>query len=86
VDDAQEPFADVIPLADGAFSIPELKWRELLFVRALVPDGELYVRDPGRPLPPFVLGDLFPEGVKFRAAARGGRVELRPEAPSGPRL
>jgi hypothetical protein len=55
-------------------------------VRALVPDGELYVRDPGRPLPPFVLGDLFPEGVKFRAAARGGRVELRPEAPSGPRL
>jgi hypothetical protein len=72
----QEPFADVVLLPDG-FSIPELKWRELLFIRALVPDGELFVRDPSRPLPPFRMQDLFPERVRFRAERRGGRVELR---------
>jgi hypothetical protein len=37
--DHQEPFADVVPV-EGGFSIPELKWRELLFIGALRPDGE----------------------------------------------
>jgi hypothetical protein len=69
----QEPFADVVPV-EGGFSIPELKWRELLFIRALVPDGDAFVRDPLRPLPPFRRGGLFPEGVRFRAERRGGRV------------
>jgi hypothetical protein len=50
--DHQEPFADVVTVGD-AFSIPELKWRELLFVGALVPDEGSFVRDPTRPLPPF---------------------------------
>ena len=71
--DQQEPFADVVPL-EGGFSIPELKWRELLFVRALVPDGDGFVRDPARPLPPFRQPGLFPEGVRFRVERRRGRV------------
>jgi hypothetical protein len=78
--ESQNPFADVV-LLEGGFSIPELKWRELVFIRALVPDGELFVRDPGRPLPPFAEPDLFPEGVRFRAERRGGRVVIKRLAP-----
>jgi hypothetical protein len=73
----QVPFADVQPEPDG-FSLPELKWRELLFVGALRPDGEAFVRDPGRPLPVFQPPDLFPVGARFQVVARqGGRVRLR---------
>jgi hypothetical protein len=72
----QEPFADVQPTADG-FSIPELKWREMLFVGALKREGDAYVRDPGRPLTPFLIPDLFPEGVRFAARNADGRVHLR---------
>jgi hypothetical protein len=78
--DQETPFADV-RLLDDAFSIPELKWRELLFIGALRPDGDAYVRDPGRPLPPFERPALFPEGRRFRAERVAGRVVLRPEAP-----
>jgi hypothetical protein len=77
--DHQEPFADVRPEADG-FSIPELKWRELVFVGALRPDGGAFVRDPSRALPPFRQGDLFPEGVRFRVTRVGGRVVVRRDA------
>ena len=76
----QEPFADVEVLEDG-FSIPELKWRELVFVGALRADGDGWVRDPFRPLPPFRIPDLFPEGTRFRVERRGGRVVVRPDAP-----
>ena len=69
----QEPFADVVAV-EGGFSIPELKWRELLFIRALVPEGDHFVRDPSRPLPPFRQPGLFPEGVRFRVERRRGRV------------
>lgn len=73
----QVPFTDVRPEPDG-FWLPELKWRELLFVGALRPEGEAFVRDPGRPLPAFRQPDLFPPGVAFVVAAReGGRVRLR---------
>ena len=75
--ESQNPFADVVLLEDG-FSIPELKWRELVFVRALVPDGEQFVRDPKRPLPPFSRPGLFPEGVRFRVERVAGRVVVRP--------
>ena len=61
---------------DG-FSIPELKWRELLFVGALRPDGEGFVRDPARPLPPFRVPGLFPEGARFTASLQEGRVLIR---------
>lgn len=69
----QEPFADVVAV-DGGFSIPELKWRELLFIRALVPEGDHFLRDPSRPLPPFRQPGLFPDGVRFRVERRRGRV------------
>lgn len=73
----QVPFEDVQPEPDG-FSLPELKWRELLFVGALRPEGEAFVRDPGRPLPVFRQPDLFPAGARFLVVGRaGGRVRLR---------
>ncbi len=73
------PFADVRRLENGAFSLPQLKWREIVFVGAVRPDGYFYVRDPARPLPPFATGELFPEGVRFRAIAEGNRVVLTPQ-------
>ena len=72
----QTPFADVVTTADG-FSLPELKWRELLFVGALRAEGECFVRDPARPLPPFRAAGLFPEGVRFRARRVGKPPRLR---------
>jgi hypothetical protein len=75
VADEQLPFADV-RREEGGLSIPELKWRELLFVGALRPaaEGGAWERDPARPMPPFRDGDLFPEGARFRAERRAGRV------------
>jgi hypothetical protein len=72
----ERPFEDVRTTGDG-FSIPELKWRELLFLGALRRDGETFVRDPSRPLPPFRTGDPFPEGQRFTATPIGRRVLLR---------
>jgi hypothetical protein len=74
--DEQEPFADVVLLEDG-LSLPELKWRELLFIGAVRADGPAFVRDLARPLPPFRLPGLFPEGVRFQAMREGGRIRLR---------
>jgi hypothetical protein len=74
--DEQRPFEDVQPTEDG-FSIPELKWRELLFVGALRPEGDGFVRDPSRPLPPFRVAGLFPEDARFAATSQGGRVRIR---------
>jgi hypothetical protein len=76
VADDQSPFADVRREDDGSFSIPELKWRELVFIGALRPEAGAYVRDPSRPLPPFAVPDLFPEGRRFRARALGRRVRI----------
>ena len=76
MDDEDRPFEDVVHGGDG-FSIPELKWRELVFVGALRSDGDAYVRDPSRPLPAFRDPDLFPEGVRFQATRDGRRVCLR---------
>ena len=74
--DEERPFEDVRVTSDG-FSLPELKWRELLFVGALRPDGDAYVRDPARPLPAFKAGDLFPSAVRFQATREGGRIVVR---------
>ena len=76
----QEPFADVVVLEDG-FSIPDLKWRELVFVGALRAEGDHWARDPSRPLPSFRIADLFPEGTRFRVERRAGRALVRPERP-----
>jgi hypothetical protein len=70
------PFEDV-RLTEGGFSLPELKWRELLFVGAMRREGDLFVRDPSRPLPAFRRTDLFPEGQRFSATPAGARVILR---------
>lgn len=72
----RRPFEDVVETADG-FSIPELKWRELVFVGALRPDGEAWVRDPARPMPPFRREGLFPQGQRFAVTRSGGRAWLR---------
>ena len=72
----ERPFEDV-EMAEDGFSIPELKWRELVFIGALRREGETFVRDPSRPLPPFRAGDLFPEGQRFAATPIGRRVRLR---------
>ena len=72
----RQPFADVVPL-EGGFSIPELKWRELLFIGALRADGVAYIRDSSRPLPPFQRTDLFPEGCRFEVRREGGRAHLK---------
>jgi hypothetical protein len=61
----------------AAFSLPRRKWRELLFIGALVPSGEYFIRDSARPLPPFRDPDLFPEGVRFRVTPEpGDRVRV----------
>jgi hypothetical protein len=77
--DEQLPFADVREEEGGAISIPELKWRELVFVGVLraAPDGRGWERDPARPMPPFRAGDPFPEGVRFVPERRGRRVLVR---------
>lgn len=79
--DEQEPFADVVAVEDG-FSLPELKWRELLFIGALRPEGDHFVREPAKPLPPFRQAGLFPEGLRFRVERRGDRVIVRPAGPA----
>jgi hypothetical protein len=72
----ERPYEDVRFTAEG-FSIPDLKWRELLFVGALRAEGEHFLRDPARPLPPFREPGLFPAGVRFVARREAGRVHLR---------
>jgi hypothetical protein len=69
----ETPYADLRPTADG-FSLPELKWRELVFVGALRPEGDAWVRDPARPMAPFACGDPFAVGARFRARREGARV------------
>ena len=59
-----------------AFTLPQLKWREILFVGALVKEGDHYVRDASRPLPRFRDPDLFPLGARFRARVVGQRVRI----------
>lgn len=72
----QSPFADVRD-EDGGFSLPSLKWRELLFIGAIRREGEAFVRDASRPLPPFAREGLFPEPVRLSAEPREGRILLR---------
>ncbi len=71
--DPDKPFLDIEGGTD-TFKIPRRKWRELLFVGALVPDGEEYVRDASRPLPAFRIPDLFPNGARFRVREDGEHV------------
>jgi hypothetical protein len=76
VSERQDPFADVVVTADG-FSLPDLKWRELLFIGAIRAEGDHYIRDSERPLPPFERPNLFPEGVRWACRREAGRVHLK---------
>jgi hypothetical protein len=78
-----KPFEDIEFRGDG-FSIPDLKWRELVFVGAVRPEGDSWVRDPARPVPPFKAPGLFPEGVRFRIQKEGGRVVVLADEPPRP--
>ena len=72
-----QPFEDVELTEDG-FSIPELKWRELVFIGAVRErEPGVFARDPARPMPPFRRDGLFPEGQGYAVAAEGGRIRLR---------
>jgi hypothetical protein len=71
-----QPFEDVV-LTDDGFSIPELKWRELVFIGAVREEGGLFVRNPARPMPPFRRDGLFEEGHRYSVALEGTRVRLR---------
>jgi hypothetical protein len=71
-----QPFEDVVATDDG-FSIPELKWRELVFIGAVREVEGLFVRDPARPMPPFRREDVFVEGERYAVAAEGSRIRLR---------
>jgi hypothetical protein len=72
----QQPFADVVLTGDG-FTLPSLKWRELVFIGAFRQDGDAWVRDPSRPMPPFQRAGLFPDGRAFDAVPEAGRVRIR---------
>ena len=74
--DLDKPFLD-IEGGTESFSIPLRKWRELLFIGAIVRRGEDYVRNPSRPLPAFKIPDLFPEGARFRVKGEEKRVFIR---------
>lgn len=74
--DLDKPFLD-IEVGTESFSIPLRKWRELLFIGAIVRSGEDYVRDPSRPLPEFRIPDLFPEGARFRVKEEDQRVFIQ---------
>ncbi len=73
--DPNKPFLDIEGGTDS-FKIPRRKWRELLFVGALVADGEEYMRDSSRPLPAFRILDLFPIGARFRVTEEGEHVHI----------
>ncbi len=87
-------FEDVNRRGGGELDLPDLKFRELIFIGALrrLDDGsdpsraEVIV-DETRPMPPFREEGLFPAGARFSVARRDGRAHftrvdvLRPSAP-----
>jgi hypothetical protein len=72
----QSPFEDVQDTDEG-FTLPELKWRELVFIGALRPESGAFVRDQQRPMPAFKTPNLFPDGARFEVHRLGGRVHLK---------
>ena len=62
---------------EDGFSLPDLKWRELVFIGAVRAEDGLFVRDPARPMPPFRREGLFPDGQRYAVTAEGSRVRLR---------
>ena len=74
--DPEKPFLDIRG-DKTSFTIPRKKWRELLFIGAMVPDGEYFVRNPSRLLPAFQVSDIFPTGVRYQVWDEGKRVQIK---------
>ena len=74
---SKTPFADV-RLEENGFSLPELKWRELLFIGAFrwIEEEKGFRRDLARLLPPFERSDLFEKGALFQIVHAQGRVHI----------
>lgn len=70
-----QPFEDVVMTEDG-FSIPHLKWRELVFIGAVREENGFFLRDPSRPMPPFRREGLFAEGERYEVTLEGTRARL----------
>ena len=74
-------FEDVKRPAAGVLDLPDLKFRELVFIGALKRlDDESDSRkaevvvDSSRPMPPFREEGLFPPGSRFIVERKGGRA------------
>lgn len=76
-------FEDVRKHDGGVLDLPDLKFRELIFIGALkrVDDGRdsetaEVVVDETRPMPPFREEGLFPPHSRFAVERRGGRARF----------
>ena len=74
-------FEDVKKHDGGILDLPDLKFRELIFIGALKriddgthPEGALVIVDESRPMPPFREEGLFPKGSRFTVERRNGRA------------
>ena len=77
-------FEDVKKSDGGVLDLPDLKFRELIFIGALkrLDDGSKpeiadVVVDETRPMPPFREEGLFPSGSRFSVERRNGRAYFR---------
>jgi hypothetical protein len=76
-------FEDVKKHDGGVLDLPDLKYRELIFIGALKrvddgsdPDRAEVVVDPSRPMPPFREEGLFPKDSRFSVERRNGRARF----------
>ena len=76
-------FEDVKKHDGGVLDLPDLKFRELLFIGALkrIDRGENAERaevivDGNRPMPPFREEGLFPPGSRFQVERKNGRARF----------
>ena len=76
-------FEDVRKHEGGELDLPDLKFRELLFIGALKrvdeggdPETALVVVDETRPMPPFREEGLFPPHSRFKVTRRAGRARF----------
>lgn len=76
-------FEDVKKHGGGALDLPDLKFRELIFIGALrrLDDGSDPSRadvvvDQTRPMPPFREEGLFPAGSRFSVVRSGDRAHF----------
>jgi hypothetical protein len=74
-------FEDVRKHAEGVLDLPDLKFRELVFIGALKrlddgrdPERAVVEVDETRPMPPFREEGLFPPRSRFSVRRRDGRA------------